>query len=590
MKTVLNINRLPALTMDNLEEIMAERLAATRDCDTSIPMLWQGLWELPFSVEDEERSALYYIPEGTPQGTALVILNIPEGEAPLAFLQTSGWITLADQEGFCLYALVPAAGGWKETLKEASYVHAAVAEARKGRYLLAGFAPYVAAYGRIGSLLQCEVLEDPLHTAAAVFLGSESVTAAYLAEFEKKEYCVSDRFASEALPLRVPYSAIPTPVWILSAASEQTDAALSYWRRAARAGRAQEDAVLGTVWRQAGATDYTAADDLVLVAQGPEPENVCAQELTRAVHAFFRRFYRYGMGPLSNTISRRVEPEDIGVERRSFVDRSGAKREYLVYVPEEYRDGRQKLPVVLAFHGASQSMRNMMANGRWYEIADREGLVVVYPECTLRPMNRELSRGEAFAYRPLWTFSSEAHPRMDAIYVDELLDRVIAEFPVDEKRIFSNGHSMGCMMSNYLGSDEVGRRLTAIGASSGCLMACEHSAGQAIPSFMTLGQFDLWSYRLQDEGPVADELNMWLKQNGLASEETVADRRCHPDASWQVGRWVHHAWMDAAGTPWLRYAWIIGKHHVHTYEENVILWEQWFSRWSIGEDGERHYA
>ena len=583
------ITKLPILTPENLKELMKERLAATKNCETSIPMLWQGLLELPLSVEGESRSAFYYIPEGTPQGTAMVILNIPEGREMLPFLEESGWLALAELEGFCLFLLAPGENGWKTTAEEAVYVRAAVNEAKMGRYLLAAFSPYIVSYGRIGNLLQRAAMEDPLHTAAAVFVGKGSLNAEYLAEFETKDYCVPDSFDPHALPLQVPYREIPTPVWILSEEDDQAEAMLTYWKRAARAGEKKEDPVLGTVFQQASQSDYTETDDLVTIAIQPNAGDYCEAEVTKKIYNFLKRYYRYGMGPLSNTISRRIDPETIGAVRRSFTDSNGFKREYLVYVPATYRDGKTKLPTILAFHGASQSMRNMFSNGRWYEIADREGLIIVYPESTLLPIPNELSRSKAFAYRPLWMFSSKEAPRADAVYVNELLDQIISEFPVDEKRIYSNGHSMGCMMSNYLGSDITGNRLAAIGATSGCLRVREYGANGPVPAFLTIGQFDMWSYRLQDEGPVADSLDMWLVQDGLSTEKNVNELRTHPTTAYQAGRWNNYVWKDESGTPWLRFAWISGKHHVHTYEENRIFWEQWFSHWSIGEDGRRYY-
>lgn len=583
-----NVTKLPAMTPENLEELMAERLAAMSTCETVIPMLWQGLLELPVNVDGAERCAYYYVPAGTPQGSTLVILNTPAGQQPLSFLEQSGWQALADAEGFCLFLLAPGAQGWKSVAEEESYLRAAVGEAKRGRYLLAAFAPYVVAYGAVGSVLQRIVMEDPMHAGAAVFIGADSVDAACLPEIEQKEIVFPDRFNPDTLPLRVPNRVIPTPVWIFAQPDENVDAVLAFWRKAARTGAAQDDPALGILWRQAAPTDYTEESNFIQVALQPKPVDPLTPETTKAIYAFLKQYYRYGMGPLSNLISRRQDADAIGVVRRGFTDACGNRREYLVYVPEAYRGTDAKLPTVLAFHGASQSMRNMLANSRWHEIADREGIVIVYPESTLRPMNKDLAGGTAFAYRPLWKLTeSEAHEEL--AYVNELLDRVIAEFPVDEKRIYSNGHSMGCMMSNYLGSDVTGHRLAAIGATSGALVLREHSAKQRIPAFLTIGQFDLWSYRLQDEGWIADELNMWLVQDGLATPENVSEVRQQPTESWQAGCWVNHQWKDKSGTPWLRYTWIQSKHHVHTPEENRVFWEQWFSRWRIGDDGERHF-
>ena len=56
----------------------------------------------------------------------------------------------------------------------------------------------------------------------------------------------------------------------------------------------------------------------------------------------------------------------------------------------------------------------------------------------------------------------------DVVYAEDLLDQLIAVYPqVDQGRIYCTGHSMGCMMTHYLGSAEVSHRFAAMGATSG---------------------------------------------------------------------------------------------------------------------------
>lgn len=591
MKDEYQIAKLPELTADNLEKVMSERLSVTKNINTVIPMLWQGLLELPVLMNGQERTAKYYIPQNIPQGSAMVILNVPEGAQTYSFLKKSGWMDKADAERFCLFVLEPAEGIWGSPEQEASYLKAAVKAAKLGRYILAAFSPYIVGYGPIGVILHEIVMEDPLRTAAAVFLNAGSVRDSFREEYEAKSYIIPDPYDPAGETLYVCYRNIPVPVWIISGViDDQAKAMIRYWKNAEKAGEPQKDEIYGTVYPQSGRTEYTPEGNILKVAVQEKDCDYASPATTDAIYNFLKQYYRYGMGPLSNMISLRAEAEDTGAEHRRFTDSNGIDREYLVYVPKAYRGKKKKLPMVLAYHGASQSMRNMMANGMWYKLADQEGIIIVYPESRLTPMHNELSRNITFAYRPLWDFLDEGGDRTDKVYAEELMDRVIAEFPVDESRIYITGHSMGCMMANYLGSTELSDRFAAVGATSGSLQIREHTGTKPLPAFLTVGQFELWNYLISQDNPVTAQIDMWLVRDGLATEEIVRDVRMnHATEIYKEKRYNNYVWMDAEGTPWVRYARVSLKHHVHTYDENCVLWDQWFSRWRIGEDGQRRY-
>lgn len=590
MGIMSRITILPALTADYLDTIMAERIRATKNSDTVIPMLWQGILELQIQVNGRVRTAKYYIPRNTPQGTAIVIMNVPEGEATIPFLEKSGWIKQADQEGFCLFVLEPNQGGWGSPEEEEAYLREGVKAEMRGQYCLAAFAAYVVGYGAIGVGLHKIVMADPLHVAAAAFLDAGSVDEEYRKEYEHKRFLEADNYDPEAEGLCVPYRDIPVPVWVATGKMDAaTKAMIGYWRKATKADDPRENA-FGTTYAQCAPTEYTPQGDILKVAIQTRSYDYCNCTTTQEIYAFLKQYYRYGMGPHSNMISKRVDFEALGTERKFFTDSNGIHREYLVYVPAAYRGGQKKLPMVVAYHGASQSMRNMMANGLWYEIAEREGIIVVYPESTLVSLPPELNGGGIFAYRPLWSLENPANQHTELDYANEMLDRVNAEFPVDQSRIYCTGHSMGCMMTNYLGSSEVSHRFAAVGATSGCLKARESSGTQPIPAFMTMGQFDLWSYLVSDESPVTAEIDMWLVRNGLATKDDVHRiRTAKATAVYKQGRYNNYVWKDVDGTPWVRYAWISEKHHVHTSDENNTFWSQWFSRWHMDQDGNRLY-
>ena len=295
------------------------------------------------------------------------------------------------------------------------------------------------------------------------------------------------------------------------------------------------------------------------------------------------QFYRYGGGVLSNAISWKVDYEEMGVEFRSFTDSQGIDRQYLVYIPEAYRGSGEQLPVVIAYHGASTSMRNFFENTLWYNIADEEGIMLVFPESTLVPVPPTLGGGEAnpTAYRALWQVEDPELRYTDVVYAEDLLDQLIAVYPqVDQGRIYCTGHSMGCMMTHYLGSAEVSHRFAAMGATSGPLMAREETGSQTVPMFMTMAQYDMWSYDLnQDDTMTTQAVDMWLVRNGLADASNVVEvRKTGATETYVEGRYNNSVWENEDGIPLFRYAWVTGKDHVNLPAENQLLWDEWFSQ------------
>lgn len=77
MNDPYQITKLPEFHADTLEMVMAERLTASKNNTTNIPMLWQGLLEMDVKVGEETRIAKLYIPKDTPPGNGVCPAECP---------------------------------------------------------------------------------------------------------------------------------------------------------------------------------------------------------------------------------------------------------------------------------------------------------------------------------------------------------------------------------------------------------------------------------------------------------------------------------------------------------------------------------
>jgi polyhydroxybutyrate depolymerase len=128
----------------------------------------------------------------------------------------------------------------------------------------------------------------------------------------------------------------------------------------------------------------------------------------------------------------------------SFVS-SGVKREYLLYVPRSYNRSRPT-PLIISLHGAGLWGAAQRDMSRWNDVADREGLIVVYPSGVggkgVRVWHEEDGR--------------------DVTFIAALIDTISAHFNIDPARVYANGLSNGGGMSFAL-SCTLPDRIAAVG-------------------------------------------------------------------------------------------------------------------------------
>ena len=164
-----------------------------------------------------------------------------------------------------------------------------------------------------------------------------------------------------------------------------------------------------------------------------------------------RRAVRSGSGGLA------------GREHERFVTVDGLRHDFSVYVPRSY-DGGRGLPLLLSLHGGGGNADQHERNVNLRATAERRGFLLVRPEgydgsgLGLRTWNAGNCCGGA---------QRDGVDHVKAIRA--MLDRVQAEWRVDEDHIWATGHSNGGMMSYRLAC-ELSDRITAIAPNAAFLV------------------------------------------------------------------------------------------------------------------------
>ncbi len=131
----------------------------------------------------------------------------------------------------------------------------------------------------------------------------------------------------------------------------------------------------------------------------------------------------------------------------------GFKRQYLVHVPPGY-DGREPLPVVLAFHGGGGRGEVQRTQSQMNPVADQNGFMVVYPDGTGRLRLLTWNAGTCCGYA--------VRKNVDDVgFVSALIDDLARNYNIDQKRVYATGLSNGGMLCYRLAC-ELSDRIAAI--------------------------------------------------------------------------------------------------------------------------------
>jgi polyhydroxybutyrate depolymerase len=122
-----------------------------------------------------------------------------------------------------------------------------------------------------------------------------------------------------------------------------------------------------------------------------------------------------------------------------LVGPDGRPRTWELHVPDDLGD--DPVPLVVALHGAGASGAALRATSGYDDLADDEGVVVVYPD--------------AIGVVPTWNAGECCPPASivgtdDVAFVEALVDRLVGELAIDPDRVHVTGHSNGAMLTHRL--------------------------------------------------------------------------------------------------------------------------------------------
>jgi polyhydroxybutyrate depolymerase len=163
-------------------------------------------------------------------------------------------------------------------------------------------------------------------------------------------------------------------------------------------------------------------------------------------------FVFLAMNPYTACVGSNSETPRPGTSARSLVS-ADLQRCYLLHIPPGYERG-QSLPLIISLPGFTSNPTGQEYLTRWNEVADEEGVLVVYPQGTSFPLRWNSST----------TFTDSEVD--DVQFIADLIDEVSNIVTVDPLRIYVDGMSNGGSMANRIACELAGT-VAAVGVVTG---------------------------------------------------------------------------------------------------------------------------
>ncbi|MDO4175420.1 MAG: PHB depolymerase family esterase [Eubacteriales bacterium] len=590
-------------------------------CDPRHPYRpgFHGTFALEIEIGGRKRRMLAYAPADIRDSTAGVIVLGENGKTADDLLRESGWCEIADREPYkeklIVFFLEPENGIWNTAEAygtpdgDVAYIDAAAVTAAE-RYLFCIHESkiYLTGCREGGVLANMAATWNPAFYAGIVTVGGSAVPPEYL-QRAGQDFCTNlDGYIDVHHEKNIRKGDIPLPAWIIDDPDAPTgtgEEILNY--------RCNACGVVRTPRRvdPDQLEYYRTVETPYPLNQEKKAYRVCYSSikgasahdartlLPRIWKDFLYRQRRWMSCPGGDLRVTRDPVRDLGMEYHyEAVD--GWMREWYVHIPEAVKaHPEKKVPMVFAMHGYTCSGEIYIGNSGWHQVADQYGFIVVFPsalhgrvsmpDCGLMP---------DWAPLAAWNVFDEDDRPDELRFFNHMLDRMLADYPVDPARVFASGHSWGSLMTQMLGLG-MADRLAGIAPCSGVFFGGASKRMLALPRFQKPShtQIPVWMHWGTEEewlipgqpthsNETGFTIAMWLKKTGKG-EWIPKDWDQVPCE--KNGRFWDHKFEKQNTAP-VWYTQVDGMPHATMPEMSFRIWKAFFAKLSRTADGRVVYA
>ncbi|RHO62055.1 hypothetical protein DW088_11985 [Butyricicoccus sp. AM05-1] len=578
-------------------------------CDPKNPYApkFSGTFELPVEYAGKKRRVLAYVPHDIRESTAGILVLGENGQTADDLLEHSGWCEIADteecKERLIVFFLEPENGAWN-TIEaygtpdgDVAYINAAaLAAADRKLFCVHESKFYLVGCKEGGVLANMAAAYDPAFFAGVASVGGSAVSEQYLTDCGQAYALNLDGFEDLEHRKDIHKQDIPMPAWIIDDPTVSTgtgDAILTYWRNACEAEEGRQLSPDQYEYYRVKETPYAPNQEKeayrVCHSSIPGASEQYAKRLQRRIWKDFLYRQRRWMSSPGGELRVTKDPVRDLVMEYHYEEFDGWMREWYVYIPQSVRQNpEKKVPLVLAMHGYTCTGEIYAGNSGWYDVADKHGFIVVFPTALHAKVDMP-EQGLMPDWAPLnaWNVFLEDDRPDELKFFSFLLDKMIAEYPVDEHRVFATGHSWGSLMTEMLALG-LTERFAAVAPCSGAFFGGAYEKMTSLPYAAENGvQLPIWMFwGMNEEWLIPSEpthenetgltVELWLKRNGKA-DMIPADWAQRTNTV--NGRFKDH-YFDREGTAPVQFTQVDYMPHATMPEMSFRIWEEFFSKFS----------
>lgn len=244
-----------------------------------------------------------------------------------------------------------------------------------------------------------------------------------------------------------------------------------------------------TIFQVDGMNPPQALLDTIGVTQGQVETSLSYQFMTKGLDqpALSIDFAGPGIPPAIQVAGSLgdINPKEEGQFIPFSIQHDGNNRSYHLYIPPGYT-GDEATPLVVGLHGYTSNATQFAWQSRMNEIADTAGFMVVYPQGMLVQNN---TPPPGFPPQgPGWNVGLPLISETDDVgFIVSVVDDVIGQYNINEKKVYATGISNGGFMSSILACERPDR--FAATASAAGPRICEPSG--VVPKLFIHGTNDI---------------------------------------------------------------------------------------------------
>ena len=404
-------------------------------------VLIHGLFKETFSVKDNERSFLTYIPEDLEYCSPCLVAAIPSAADPQVWITESGLKEFADEHRLFLHIAYCENGSWDESGMDAAYLNGIYVKIQAcDWYVTMQDNIYLSAYG------------DAAFTAhqAAKTMASEwsgLMTFGDLAnDLTKDTQAARGSEDQGQLELKIQGSAAQLPVWMLVSSLEGNNGtAAEYWKEQ---NHVKPEPYSGHgcdhIWKPEEVRRFNEInEERISEVRVKISDSGFSQEHLNNAWGYISLARRH-RGQGGKCLRYYKDPAACGAVRKTM-EVSGMTRTWYEYVPSACTADK-KWPLVVIMHGRGGSAETFFDLSGMSVVAEERQFIAVFPEAGIHQQKKNGLRNVL-----LWCGEYHGEPVDDVKFIRDMVADIESRLPVDHSRIYACGQSSGGMMSDLLG-------------------------------------------------------------------------------------------------------------------------------------------